>query len=83
MQDELFGGNPDVFEHATLIRLGEKLGIPGDEIRGTVGDRTVCGCGTRGPRRGPRTSVHGACPSPCWPIESESPGRPVLSSTPK
>lgn len=33
MQDELFGGNPDAFEHATLIRLGEKLGIPGDEIR--------------------------------------------------
>lgn len=33
MQDELFGGNPDAFEHSTLIGLGEELGIPGDEIR--------------------------------------------------
>jgi len=33
MQDELFGGNPDAFAHETLIRLGEGLGIPGDEIR--------------------------------------------------
>lgn len=33
MQAELFGGNPDAFEHNTLIRLGEELGIPGDEIR--------------------------------------------------
>ncbi|MFC3996113.1 DsbA family protein [Nocardiopsis sediminis] len=33
MQAEVFGGNADAFEHATLIRLGEELGIPGDEIR--------------------------------------------------
>lgn len=33
MQAELFGGNPDIFEHNTLIRLGEKLGIPTDEMR--------------------------------------------------
>lgn len=33
MQNELFGGNPDVFEHDTLVRLGEELDIPGDEIR--------------------------------------------------
>lgn len=33
MQAELFGGNPDAFEHNTLIRLGEELGIPTDEIR--------------------------------------------------
>lgn len=33
MQQELFGGNPDAFEHATLVRVGEALGIPGDAIR--------------------------------------------------
>ena len=33
MQNELFGGNPDAFEPGTLIRLGEALGIPADEIR--------------------------------------------------
>ncbi|MPY60940.1 DsbA family oxidoreductase [Streptomyces spongiae] len=33
MHAELFGGNPDTFEHDTLIRLGEELGIPADEIR--------------------------------------------------
>jgi len=33
MQAELFGGNPAAFEHDTLIRLGEKLGLPADEIR--------------------------------------------------
>lgn len=33
MQAELFGGNPDAFEHDTLIRLGEELGIPTDEIK--------------------------------------------------
>lgn len=33
MQAELFGGNNDVFEHSTLIRLGEELGIPVDEIQ--------------------------------------------------
>lgn len=33
MQKELFGGNPDAFEHSTLIRLGEELGIPTEEIR--------------------------------------------------
>lgn len=33
MQKELFGGNPDVFEHSTLIRLGEELGIPAEKIR--------------------------------------------------
>ncbi|WP_416981481.1 DsbA family oxidoreductase [Streptomyces sp. T028] len=34
MHAELFGsGNADTFEHETLIRLGEGLGIPGDEIR--------------------------------------------------
>jgi len=36
MQDELFGGNPDAFAHETLIRLGEGLGIPGDEIRNVL-----------------------------------------------
>lgn len=33
MQAELFGGNPDAFAHSTLIRLGEELSIPADEIR--------------------------------------------------
>jgi predicted DsbA family dithiol-disulfide isomerase len=33
MQAELFGGNEDAFAHDTLIRVGEGLGIPGDEIR--------------------------------------------------
>jgi len=33
MQAELFGGNADAFAHGTLARLGEELGIPGDEIR--------------------------------------------------
>ncbi|MGW0948896.1 DsbA family oxidoreductase [Streptomyces sp. NPDC002623] len=33
MHATLFGGNPDAFEHDTLVRLGEKLGIPADEIR--------------------------------------------------
>ncbi|MFJ9587992.1 DsbA family oxidoreductase [Streptomyces acidicola] len=33
MQAEVFSGNADAFEHGTLIRLGEQLGIPGDEIR--------------------------------------------------
>jgi predicted DsbA family dithiol-disulfide isomerase len=33
MQLEMFGGNPKIWEHPTLVRLGEHLGIPGDEIR--------------------------------------------------
>lgn len=33
MQDELFGGNPEAFAPDTLLRLGEQLGIPADEIR--------------------------------------------------
>jgi len=33
MQAELFGGNFDAYEHDTLIRLGEGLGIPAGEIR--------------------------------------------------
>ncbi|MBP2326464.1 putative DsbA family dithiol-disulfide isomerase [Kibdelosporangium banguiense] len=33
MQAEVFAGNFDAFEHGTLIRLGEQLGIPGGEIR--------------------------------------------------
>lgn len=33
MQAELFGGNEDAFAHGTLIRLGEALGVPGEEIR--------------------------------------------------
>ena len=33
MQAELFGGNPDAFDHSTLVRLGEGLGIPADDIR--------------------------------------------------
>jgi predicted DsbA family dithiol-disulfide isomerase len=33
MQAEVFGGNFGAFEDATLIRIGEGLGIPGDEIR--------------------------------------------------
>jgi predicted DsbA family dithiol-disulfide isomerase len=33
MQAELFGGNADAFEAATLIRLGEELGLPAAEIR--------------------------------------------------
>jgi predicted DsbA family dithiol-disulfide isomerase len=33
MQADLFGGDDDAFEHATLVRLGEGLGIPGDELR--------------------------------------------------
>ncbi|MFE4831189.1 DsbA family protein [Streptomyces sp. NPDC056672] len=33
MQAEVFSGSPDAFEHATLVRLGEELGLPGDGIR--------------------------------------------------
>lgn len=33
MQKELFGGNRDVFDDDTLIRLGKELSIPEDEIR--------------------------------------------------
>lgn len=33
MHAELFGGNPDAFGHETLLRLGENLGVPADEIR--------------------------------------------------
>ncbi|MEV7683744.1 DsbA family oxidoreductase [Streptomyces sp. NPDC088341] len=33
MQAEVFGGGPDAFGHATLVRLGERLGLPGDGIR--------------------------------------------------
>jgi len=33
MQVEVFSGHDDAFEHATLVRLGEKLGIPAQEIR--------------------------------------------------
>lgn len=33
MQAELFGGNAEAYAHDTLIRLGEGLGIPGDELR--------------------------------------------------
>ncbi|WP_052380748.1 DsbA family oxidoreductase [Paenibacillus camerounensis] len=33
MQEEVFKGNFDAFEHSTLIGIGEKLGIPAEEIR--------------------------------------------------
>jgi predicted DsbA family dithiol-disulfide isomerase len=33
MQTEVFSGYDDAFEHDTLVRLGEKLGIPVAEIR--------------------------------------------------
>jgi predicted DsbA family dithiol-disulfide isomerase len=33
LQAELFGGNFEAFEHETLIRVGEKLGLAADEIR--------------------------------------------------
>jgi len=33
MQSEVFSGNFDAFAHDTLIRIGENLGIPADEIR--------------------------------------------------
>jgi len=33
MQAEVFGGNDDAFEPATLVRTGEELGIPADQIR--------------------------------------------------
>ena len=33
MQSEVFSGNFDAFAHDTLIRIGEGLGIPADEIR--------------------------------------------------
>lgn len=33
MQHEVFSGNFEAFAHDTLARLGEELGIPGDEIR--------------------------------------------------
>jgi len=33
MQAEVFGGNNDAYEHSTLERIGESLGIPLDEIR--------------------------------------------------
>ncbi|OXY92902.1 disulfide bond formation protein DsbA [Streptomyces diastatochromogenes] len=40
MQAEVFGGNADAFEHTTLVRLGERLGIPGEQIREVLaGDR--------------------------------------------
>lgn len=37
MQAEVFRGNYQAFEHATLIRLGEDLGIPSDKIRDVLG----------------------------------------------
>ncbi|MEU4160850.1 DsbA family protein [Actinoplanes sp. NPDC026670] len=33
MQAELYGGNPDAFGHGTLTVLGERLGLPAEEIR--------------------------------------------------
>ena len=36
MQAEVFGGNNDAYEHGTLVRIGEGLGIPADEIRATL-----------------------------------------------
>jgi predicted DsbA family dithiol-disulfide isomerase len=33
MQSEMFGGNLEIFDHKTLVRLGENLGIDGAEIR--------------------------------------------------
>ncbi|MEU1513862.1 DsbA family oxidoreductase [Streptomyces sp. NPDC005811] len=33
MQAEVFAGNDDAFEQGTLLRIGEDLGVPGDEIR--------------------------------------------------
>ncbi|HEX6684749.1 MAG TPA: DsbA family protein [Candidatus Limnocylindrales bacterium] len=33
MQAEVFGGNYDAFEPGTLVRIGEGLGIPADQIR--------------------------------------------------
>lgn len=33
MQAEVFAGNDDAYEHRTLVRIGEGLGIPADEIR--------------------------------------------------
>jgi predicted DsbA family dithiol-disulfide isomerase len=33
MQAEVFGGNFEAYEPSTLIRLGEELGLDGDEIR--------------------------------------------------
>jgi predicted DsbA family dithiol-disulfide isomerase len=33
MQAEVFGGNFDAYEHSTLTKLGEQVGLPGDEIR--------------------------------------------------
>jgi predicted DsbA family dithiol-disulfide isomerase len=40
MQAELFSGNTDAFEHATLVRLGKSLGIPGEQTREVLaGDR--------------------------------------------
>jgi predicted DsbA family dithiol-disulfide isomerase len=33
MQAEVFGGNCEAFEHSTLLRIGEGLGIPAGEIR--------------------------------------------------
>lgn len=40
VQAELFSGQPDAFEPATLVRLGEQLGVPSDESRSVLaGDR--------------------------------------------
>ncbi|NMO49819.1 DsbA family oxidoreductase [Actinoplanes sp. TBRC 11911] len=33
MQAEMFGGNAGIYQHPTLVRLGEELGLPGAEIR--------------------------------------------------
>lgn len=33
VQAELFGGNADAFEHATLVRVGQAVGIPSGELR--------------------------------------------------
>jgi len=33
MQAEVFGGHDDAFEPGTLVRTGEELGIPADQIR--------------------------------------------------
>lgn len=33
MQAEVFAGNEDAYEHSTLVRIGEGLGIPAEEVR--------------------------------------------------
>ena len=63
MQAELFGGNPDAFDHATLIRLSKELGLPTGRAARSAGDcRNSSAARGRRPRRTSRPLAGTAFP---------------------